>query len=160
MHRHALILIAGRATSLALEGTAAGSADADAGGGDRVECRFFGTIDQIEYEANGDFTGIVSGELFRTTYIDDGVFEFIPLIGGPASLTHTSRAAVELRFVGDQPPDAIAFWQELEVVTGRDLGDDRYAGDWQCAPGLLGGSGAAIDIDLTVPGEWTLEPAP
>jgi len=148
----------GRATSLFLQGTAEGSADEDAGG-DRVECRFSAVIDQLEYEANGDFTGFGSGELFRTTYVDDGQFEFIPLIGGPVSLTHEGGAMVELRFVGDQPDDAIEFWKALEVVTGEDLGNDRYEGTWQCAPGLLNEPGF-MDIDLTVPGEWTLEPGP
>jgi hypothetical protein len=106
----------------------------------------------LQYEANGDFTGFASGELFRTTYVDDGRFEFIPLIAGEASLTHTSATEIELRFVGDQPDDALEFWKQLEVVTGEDRGDDRYGGEWLCAPGLVGDPGF-MDIDLTVTGE-------
>jgi hypothetical protein len=147
----------GRAQSLVLMGSAEGTGDEDAGTA-RVECSFSATIDMIEYEANGDFNGFAVGELFRTTYIDDGRFEFIPLIGGPASLTHTQGDTVELRFVGDQPDDAIEFWKQLEVVTGEDLGGDRYAGEWLCAPGLL--NDPNMELDLTVPGEWTLEPGP
>jgi hypothetical protein len=149
----------GRAESLLLQGTAEGSADEDGGGGDRVECSFSATIDMLEFESNGDFTGFVSGELFRTTYVGDGRFEFIPFVVGDTSLTHTSATEVELRFVGDQPDDAVEFWKQLEVITGEDLGDDRYRGEWLCAPGLLGDPGF-MDIDLTVTGEWTLEPGP
>jgi hypothetical protein len=148
--------VMGRPTTLVLQGTAEGSADEDAGS-DRVECRFMGTIEQIEYEPNGDFTGLVSAELFRTIYVDDGQFEFIPFVAGPATVTHTSDDEIELRFVGDQPDDAMAFWQELEVVTGEDRGDDRYGGTWQCAPILLGDPGF-MDIEVTAAGEWTLEP--
>lgn len=148
----------GHATSLFLEGMAEGSADEDAGS-DRVECRFSAVIDQLDYEANGDFTGFGVGELFRTTYVDDNVSEFIPLIGGEVTLSHTSDTAIELRFVGDQPDNALEFWKELEVITGVDRGNGRYDGSWLCAPGLLGDPGF-MDIDLTVPGEWTMEPGP
>jgi hypothetical protein len=72
-------------------------------------------------------------------------------------LRHTTGDAVELRFVGDQPDDALRFWQELEVVTGRDNGGQRFSGQWSCAPGLLGDPGF-LDIDLTVSGEWSLSP--
>ena len=147
----------GRAASLFLEGMAEGAVPD--GGTDHVDCRFSATIDMLEYEANGDFTGFAVGELFRTTYIGDGMSEFIPFIGGPVSLVHTTGDGVELRFVGDQPDDALEFWKELEVVTGEDLGDDRYAGAWLCAPGLLGDPGF-MELDLTVPGEWSLEPGP
>ena len=97
---------------------------------------------------------------FSTTYVGDGMFEFIPLIGGPAGLTHPEGDdGVELRFVGDQPEDALEFWKALEVISGEDQGEDRYAGDWLCAPGLLGEPGF-MDIDLSAPGTWSLVPTP
>jgi hypothetical protein len=131
--------------------------DMDAGAGRRVECSFSGVLEMLEYEANGDFEGVFLGEIFRTAHIGDMAFEFKPSVGGPASLRHTSGDGVELRFVGDQPEDALQFWQQLEVVTGSETGANSYGGEWQCAPGLLTEPNFP-DIDLTVTGEWTLRP--
>ena len=145
---------------LVLEGTAAGTAndEFDAGPGGSVECRISAVIEELDFEPNGDLVGVISGELFRTTTVGDAAFEFAPLIAGPVSLRHTSPTQVELRFVGDQPDDALPFWQQLEVVTGTETGARSFGGEWVCAPGLLGDQGFG-DIDLTVGGVWTLEPA-
>ena len=150
----------GSGSTLMLDGMAEGETDEDAGTGS-VECRFFGVIDAIEYEANGDFTGtLIAGELVRRYTGADGVGgEFQALLAGPVSLEHTSATEVELRFVGDQPDDALQLWQQLEVVTGEERGDNRYGGEWLCAPGLLNDPGFR-DIDLTITGEWTLAPSP
>ncbi len=148
-----------RPTRFVLEGSATGSPDddMDAGADRRVECSISGVLEMLEYEANGDFEGVFLGEIFRTAHIGDMAFEFKPSVGGPASLRRTSGDGVELRFVGDQPANALQFWQQLEVVTGTETGENRYGGEWQCAPGLLTEPNFP-DIDLTVAGEWMLRP--
>jgi hypothetical protein len=126
-------------------------------GDDRVECRFFGELTDLVEMPTGAIDGLFIGELFRTTHTGGGSFEFAPLVGGSASITPIAGNQIELRFVGDQPDDALDFWLELEVVIGDDQGDFHYGGDWTCAPGLLGDPGF-MDIDLSAPGSWTLVP--
>lgn len=138
---------------LLLEGTAEAE-----DGDDRVECRFTGMMTDLERAPGGVINGLFIGEIFRTTFTGGGQFEFAPLVGGPASITPIEDDQVELRFVGDQPEDALEFWLELEVVIGDDDGSFGYGGAWRCAPGLLGDPGF-MDIDLTADGTWTLMPA-
>ena len=140
-----------RPTGFMLEGSAE-AMDGD----DRVTCRIGATIDQLVYDADGGFTGFAIGEAIRNTVVGENGSEFAPLIGGPATLTANADGSVELRWVGDQPDDALQFWLDLEVITGMEEGDG-YAGTWRCGPGLLGDPGF-LDIDLTAPGSWTLQP--
>jgi hypothetical protein len=139
-------------TKLLLDGTAEVES-----GDDRVECRFFGELVDLVRMPSGEISGFFLGELFRTTHTAGASFEFAPLVGGPATITPIAGDQIELRFVGDQPDDALDFWLELEVVIGDDQGDFNYEGEWTCAPGLLGDPGF-MDIDLSAPGTWTLVP--
>jgi hypothetical protein len=134
-----------------------GTAEAE-DGDNRVECHFDGMIEMLERAPNGEISGVFLGEIIRNATIGEMGGEFAPLVGGPATLTPIADGRVELRFVGDQPEDALEFWLELEVITGDDDGGFHYSGDWSCAPGLVGTPGF-VDVDLTAPGSWTLEPA-
>ncbi len=140
---------------LHLEGSAASQPNAD---GQHIECSFYGDIVDLTFDAQGSFSGVAVGELFRRAFVDGNlVSEFAPLIGGESTLTRLANGSVELRFVGDQPDDALPFWLSLEVITGKDQGNYHYAGSWTCAPGLLGDPGFQ-DFEIDAEGTWTLEP--
>lgn len=135
-----------------------GQAEAMNDEGARVMCTFFGMIAELECAPNGDVSGMFLGEIIRTTEVGDTGFEFAPFVGGPATITGTEGDAVELRFVGDQPDDALQFWLELEVIEGTRQPGHRYGGSWRCAPGVLDGPPGYMDVDLTAEGTWSLTP--
>jgi hypothetical protein len=143
---------------LHFEGTAMGSSSEDPG--DRVECQFYGDLVEPVYQPNGDVTGVVIGEVFRTIFVDgERASEFSALIGGDGTLHDLGDGAIEARLVGDQPTDAKAFWLELEVLTAQQTAPYSHEGSWQCAPILLGEEGFT-DIDVTGTGSWEIAPAP
>jgi hypothetical protein len=149
---------AGPPDMLHFEGTAMGSSSEDPG--DRVECLFYGDLVDPVYQASGDVSGVVIGEVFRTIFVDgEKASEFSALIGGDGTLDYLDDGAIEARLVGDQPSDAKAFWLELEALNAQQTTPYSYAGAWQCAPILLGEEGFT-DIDVTAAGTWEIGPAP
>jgi hypothetical protein len=144
---------AGRPERLRAEGVAAGVAEA---GTDRVDCHFYATLEPLVLADDGGISGMVVGEVFRTITINDQVSEFSALIGGDGSLMRVGDG-VEVRIVGDQPPNAKPFWLELEVLSGTESNPFYYDGAWNCAP--LDAEGFS-DLDLTVTGTWQIRPEP
>jgi hypothetical protein len=126
----------------------------------RVECDFFGRLVDAQPNDEGGYSGNVEGEVFRQLLSEDEagepvlLFEFQALVGGPGHFTTDMHGNVELRIAGEQPPEALPFWLELEALSGAESSPDHYAGSWTCASlsMLLG------DIGPEVPGTWTLEP--
>ena len=132
-----------------------GTADAT-DGGDRVECIFtLDLIDLVDDKAGG-MSGLALGEVFRRTFDGDTPrFEFQALVGGPATLSPGDGGAVELRLVGDQPPDAIPFWLAMEVMAGSEIAPFQYAGPWVCAPVFVDDP---MDSPIEADGTWSAVP--
>ena len=144
----------GAASTYVLQGTAEGE---DTAADRRAECHFGALVDQLVPDGDGGFSAFASGEVFRNVFPDTRRFEFSALVAGPTTLTAIGADTFALRFVGDQPDDALRFWLALEVIEGSPDGEGGWAGTWSCAP---------IDIDFggffddgpTVEGTWTLVP--
>lgn len=133
--------------SVSLAGTAEGRA-----AGLDIACSIQALIEVTSNTADGWLGAVRVGEVARS--VSDGTrgTEFRAIVAGPASLSRRGGRVV-LRFVGDQPPDARAFWRELEELQGRDLGFEDAEGDWSCAPVDVPGS---IDTGGVVTGRWSL----
>jgi hypothetical protein len=142
------------ASVLVLSGTASG---ADPEADRRAECSFGALIDQIVPDGDGGFSAFASGEVFRNIYPDTRRYEFSALIAGEATLARGAGDTFELRFVGDQPEDAIPFWLALEVLTATPEGTGGWQGSWRCAPMDID-FGGFFDDGPTVDGTWTLVP--
>jgi hypothetical protein len=139
-------------STLRVTGSAEGAAR---GGGDRVECTFGLDFVDLAGDGAGGFTGVAVGEVFRRTFDGDALrFEFSAFVGGPATLT-AGRGGVELRLVGEQPPEAAPFWLALEVMGGVETAPLAYAGDWTCAPIL---AGDPMDSPIEAGGTWSAAP--
>jgi hypothetical protein len=147
-------------------GGAGGASDGGAGGEpelpeiDRVECSFYGDVVDVVPDAEGGFSGVAIGEVFRNVYSGDGRWEFSAFIAGPATLTVNGDGSVEFRAVGEQPADAKPFWQELEVLLGRSTGTDTHEGSWTCASLDLREPGFPDVAGYDADGTWELAPAP
>lgn len=138
--------------ALRVTGSAEGMAPA---GTDRVECSFALDFIDLADDGAGGFSGVATGEVFRRTF--DGAalrFEFSALVGGPATLS-ADRRIVELRLVGDQPPEAVPFWLALEVIGGAETAPFEYEGEWVCATVLVGDP---MDSPIEAAGTWVAVP--
>ncbi|HWM88436.1 MAG TPA: hypothetical protein VNO33_21420 [Kofleriaceae bacterium] len=132
-----------------------GTAEGSGKEGDRVECTFaLDFIDLVRDSASG-FSGLALGEVFRRTFDDDAPrFEFQALVGGPGTLS-IDESGIELRLVGDQPPEAVPFWLSLEVMAGSETTPFEYEGEWTCSPVLVGDP---MDSPIEAAGTWTAVP--
>jgi len=139
-------------SALRVTGSAEGAAR---GGGDRVECTIGLDFIDLAGDGAGGFSGVAVGEVFRRTFDGDAPrFEFSAFVGGPATLT-AGGGGVELRLVGEQPPEAAPFWLAIEVMAGVETAPFAYAGDWSCAPIL---PGDPMDSPIEADGTWSAAP--
>lgn len=134
-----------------------GTASATTGDGLEVECSIEGLVTSLRPEGEG-WAGEGTGEVERL--VDPGGarrYEFAATIGGPVSLDRGEDGRVELRFVGNQPAGAKAFWRALEVLDGEERESYRYEGAWSCAPLEVDEEGFT-DTRGTAAGRWELAP--